>query len=39
MVMIDNRTIHTIVVSTQHDNFDEEKAMLEKIEDDVQNIF
>ena len=32
------RRIHTIVVSTQHDNFDEEKAMLRKIEDDVRNI-
>ncbi len=32
------RRIHTIVVSTQHDNFDEEKAMLKKIEDDVQKI-
>ena len=28
--------IHTIVVSTQHDNFDEENAMLKKIEEDVQ---
>jgi len=32
------RRIHTIVVSTQHDNFDEEKAMLLKIEDDVRKI-
>jgi S-adenosylmethionine synthetase len=32
------RRIHTIVVSTQHDNFDEEKAMLKKIEDDVRKI-
>jgi S-adenosylmethionine synthetase len=30
--------IHTIVVSTQHDSFDEEKAMLKKIEDDVRKI-
>ena len=30
--------VHTIVVSTQHDDFDEEKAMLEKIKTDVKNI-
>ncbi len=30
--------VHTIVVSTQHDDFDEEKAMLEKIKNDVRNI-
>ncbi len=30
--------IHTIVVSTQHDDFDEEKKMLEKIKDDVRTI-
>lgn len=30
--------IHTIVVSTQHDDFDEEKKMLAKIKADVQNI-
>lgn len=30
--------IDTIVVSTQHDDFDEEKKMLEKIKNDVQNI-
>lgn len=30
--------VHTIVVSTQHDDFDEEKAMLEKIKSDVSNI-
>lgn len=30
--------IHTIVVSTQHDDFDEEKIMLEKIKQDVKNI-
>ena len=30
--------VHTIVVSTQHDDFDEEKAMLEKIKTDVRNI-
>jgi S-adenosylmethionine synthetase len=32
------RRIHTIVVSTQHDDFDEEKTMLKKIEDDVRKI-
>jgi S-adenosylmethionine synthetase len=32
------RRIHTIVISTQHDNFDEEKAMLKKIEEDVRKI-
>jgi len=30
--------IHTIVVSTQHDDFDEEKRMLEKIKNDVRTI-
>jgi len=30
--------VHTIVVSTQHDDFDEEKAMLEKIKNDVKTI-
>jgi S-adenosylmethionine synthetase len=30
--------VHTIVVSTQHDNFDEEKAMLKRIEEDVRKI-
>ena len=30
--------IDTIVVSTQHDDFDEDKKMLAKIEDDVKNI-
>ncbi|MCK9451574.1 MAG: methionine adenosyltransferase [Bacteroidales bacterium] len=30
--------IDTIVVSTQHDDFDAEKAMLQQIEDDVRNI-
>ncbi|MFC2151965.1 methionine adenosyltransferase, partial [Bacteroidota bacterium] len=30
--------VHTIVVSTQHDDFDEEKKMLEKIKADVRNI-
>jgi S-adenosylmethionine synthetase len=36
----DNRPVkvHTIVVSTQHDPFDEETAMLRKIKADVQNI-
>ncbi|MEA3316523.1 MAG: methionine adenosyltransferase [Bacteroidota bacterium] len=30
--------IHTIVVSTQHDQFDEDEAMLKKIKDDVKEI-
>lgn len=30
--------IHTIVVSTQHDNFDKDEAMLKAIENDVRNI-
>ncbi len=30
--------VHTIVVSTQHDPFDEDKAMLAKIKEDVQKI-
>ena len=30
--------VHTIVISTQHDDFDEEKTMLSKIKSDVQNI-
>ncbi|MDA3952784.1 MAG: methionine adenosyltransferase [Bacteroidales bacterium] len=30
--------VHTIVVSTQHDDFDEEKAMLKKIKNDVKTI-
>ncbi|MBS2098236.1 methionine adenosyltransferase [Carboxylicivirga linearis] len=30
--------VHTIVVSTQHDEFDEDEAMLSKIKEDVQNI-
>lgn len=30
--------IHTIVVSTQHDEFDKDNAMLEKIKVDVKNI-
>ena len=30
--------VHTIVVSTQHDEFDEDEAMLTKIKEDVQNI-
>ena len=30
--------IHTMVVSTQHDNFDEDKAMLKAIEKDVRSI-
>jgi S-adenosylmethionine synthetase len=32
------KKIHTIVISTQHDDFAAEKAMLEKIRLDVQNI-
>ncbi len=32
------KRVHTIVVSTQHDDFDEEKAMLEKIKADVKSI-
>jgi S-adenosylmethionine synthetase len=32
------RRIHTLVVSTQHDNFDDEKIMLKKIEEDVRKI-
>ncbi|MGQ1787898.1 methionine adenosyltransferase [Saccharicrinis sp. GN24d3] len=30
--------VHTIVISTQHDDFDEETAMLAKIKQDVKNI-
>ena len=30
--------IHTIVVSTQHDQFDEDAVMLKKIKEDVKNI-
>jgi S-adenosylmethionine synthetase len=30
--------VHTVVLSTQHDPFDEEQAMLKKINDDVLNI-
>lgn len=30
--------IHTIVVSTQHDDFDDDEPMLNKIKEDVQNI-
>ena len=30
--------VHTIVISTQHDDFAEEKAMLEEIKNDVRNI-
>ena len=32
------KSIHTIVISTQHDEFASEKAMIEKIRFDVQNI-
>ena len=32
------KRVHTIVVSTQHDDFAEDDAMLEKIKDDVKNI-
>lgn len=36
----DNRPVRidTIVISTQHDDFDSEKSMLRKIQDDVRNI-
>jgi len=30
--------VHTVVLSTQHDAFDEEEAMLRKINDDIRNI-
>ncbi len=30
--------VHTVVLSTQHDEFDSDSAMLKKIRDDVQNI-
>jgi S-adenosylmethionine synthetase len=30
--------VHTIVVSTQHDEFDEDEPMLAKIREDVINI-
>jgi S-adenosylmethionine synthetase len=32
------KSVHTIVISTQHDEFASEKAMLEKIHFDVQNV-
>jgi S-adenosylmethionine synthetase len=32
------KRVHTIVVSTQHDEFDEDKPMLDKIKNDVINI-
>ncbi len=32
------KRIHTIVVSTQHDEFDEDEPMLAKIKEDVRNI-
>lgn len=32
------KCIHTIVVSTQHDDFDQDEVMLAKIKEDVQNI-
>lgn len=32
------KRVHTIVVSTQHDEFDEDEPMLAKIKDDVRNI-
>jgi len=32
------KSVHTIVISTQHDEFASEKAMLEKIRYDVQNV-
>ncbi|TAH21363.1 MAG: methionine adenosyltransferase [Cytophagales bacterium] len=30
--------VHTIVVSTQHDDFDDDEKMLKKINDDIRNI-
>ena len=30
--------IHTIVISTQHDEFDQDEAMIKKIKEDVKNI-
>ncbi|MCS6822449.1 MAG: methionine adenosyltransferase [Microscillaceae bacterium] len=32
------KRVHTIVVSTQHDNFDTDEAMLKRISEDVKNI-
>ncbi len=32
------KRVHTIVLSTQHDDFGTEKAMLEKINEDIRNI-
>ncbi|MCG8579529.1 MAG: methionine adenosyltransferase [Bacteroidales bacterium] len=32
------KRVHTIVVSTQHDDFDDDEPMLAKIKDDVRNI-
>ena len=32
------KRVHTIVVSTQHDEFDEDEPMLQKIREDVKNI-
>lgn len=32
------KRVHTIVVSTQHDDFDTEEAMLQKINEDIRNI-
>ncbi|MBN2274015.1 MAG: methionine adenosyltransferase [Bacteroidales bacterium] len=32
------KSVHTIVVSTQHDEFASEKAMMEKIRNDIQSI-
>jgi S-adenosylmethionine synthetase len=32
------RRVHTLVVSTQHDNFGEDEAMLKKIEEDIRAI-
>ncbi len=34
----DPERIHTIVISTQHDHFDEDESMLEKIKEDVRTI-
>lgn len=32
------KRVHTIVVSTQHDDFNEDQAMLKKISEDIRNI-
>jgi S-adenosylmethionine synthetase len=38
MITINLSKVDTIVVSTQHDDFDEEVAMLAKIKQDVKEI-